>query len=112
MAALTKGDIVLFPFPYTDLSNRKLRPCLVLSEPMMEDIILCQITSQRIPKDTYSVPLKTQETQGGSLQIDSYIRSNMLFTAAKNQIVRKVCRLSDTKYNHVLDVILQIIKMH
>ena len=50
MDAFTKGDIVLFPFPYTDLSDRKLRPCLVLSEEMGEDIMLCQVTSQRLRK--------------------------------------------------------------
>ena len=46
MAAFAKRDIVLFPFPYTDLSKRKLRPCLVISDEMKDDIILCQITSK------------------------------------------------------------------
>ena len=67
MVSFTRGEIVLFPFPYTDLTNRKLRPCLVISEEMEEDIILCQITSKNISKDIYSVELKKNETINGSL---------------------------------------------
>ena len=60
MGSLARGEVVLFPFPYTDLSNRKLRPCLVLSGEMGEDILLCQITSKSIRKDKYTVLVKNR----------------------------------------------------
>jgi mRNA interferase MazF len=110
MGTFTKGEIVLFPFPYTDLSNRKLRPCLVLSDEMGDDILLCQITSKKIRKDQYTVEIKKGETIDGSLQIDSYIRSNMIFTSFKSQIVKKVCRIKDNKYKKVTDIIFSIIR--
>ena len=72
MGSFTRGDVVLFPFPYTDLSKSKIRPCLVLSDVMGEDIILCQITSRKIPADPYCVKIKRDETIGGSLLMDSY----------------------------------------
>lgn len=109
MESFAKGEIVLFPFPYTDLNGRKLRPCLILSNEMREDIILCQITSQRINKDLYAIELKNDETLNGSLKIDSYIRCNMLFTANKNQIVKVLCKISDKKYDLVIKKINQII---
>ncbi|MBS3168281.1 type II toxin-antitoxin system PemK/MazF family toxin [Candidatus Woesearchaeota archaeon] len=109
MVSFTRGEIVLFPFPYTDLTNRKLRPCLVISEEMEEDIILCQITSKNISKDIYSVELKKNETINGSLMINSYIRSNMIFTATKKQIVKKLCSINKEKYNEVVFVIRKII---
>ncbi|MFH1055534.1 MAG: type II toxin-antitoxin system PemK/MazF family toxin [Candidatus Altiarchaeota archaeon] len=112
MGSFTKGDIVLFPFPYTDLTDRKLRPCLVLSDEMGEDIILCQITSQKIRKDDYSVEVKQNETLGGSLRIDSLVRANMIFTANKNQILRKICRVNDKQYKDVVDVINNLMKHH
>ena len=109
MATLARGDIVLFPFPYTDLSDRKLRPCLVLSEEMGEDIMLCQITSQRLRKDEYSVELKPADTTDGTIMIESYIRANMIFTASKVQIRRKLCRVKDDKYRQVTNAITRII---
>ena len=110
MGIFTKGDIVLFPFPYTDLSQRKLRPCLVLSDEMREDIILCQITSQQIQKDHHSIELKQSQIQEGNLMIDSYIRTNMIFTSHKSQILKKIGKIPDELYKKVTATILEIIK--
>jgi mRNA interferase MazF len=110
MGTFTKGDIVLFPFPYTDLSNRKLRPCLVLSDEMGEDILLCQITSKKIRKDKYSVEIKHNNTINGSLQIDSYIRANMIFTANRTQILKKLCMIKDKQYIEVVNIINNLIR--
>ena len=110
MGTFTKGDIVLFPFPYTDLSNRKLRPCLVISDEIGEDILLCQITSKKIRKDKYSVEIKHNNTIDGSLQIDSYIRANMIFTARKAQILKKLCKIKDEQYIEVVNIINNLIR--
>lgn len=108
MEALTKGEVVLFPFPYTDLSHRKIRPCLVISSEMGEDLILCQITS-KFKKDSYCIELRKEETKNGSLLIDSYIRTNMIFTAVKSQVIKKLCEVSDQKYKEVVSAIIGII---
>jgi len=110
MEAFVKGDIVIFPFPYTDLSNTKMRPCLVLSNEMGEDILLCQITSQKSTKGPFAIELKKSETDCGSLMIDSYIRANILFTASKHQITKVICKLKKQKYLEVIEKIIKIIK--
>ena len=110
MGTFTRGDIVLFPFPYTDLSHRKLRPCLVISNEMGEDILLCQITSKKIRKDKYSVEIKQNNTIDGSLQIDSYIRANMIFTASRAQILKKLCLIKDKQYTEVVNIINTLIR--
>jgi len=109
LGTFKKGEVVLFPFPYTNQGGQKLRPCLVLSDEMRTDILLCQITSPNIAKDSYSVDLGQHETENGSLLIDSYIRSNMLFTADKSQIVKKLCRITNAKYQQVVKKIIEII---
>lgn len=40
------GEVVVLPFPQTDLQAGKRRPALVVASLPGEDVILCQITSQ------------------------------------------------------------------
>jgi mRNA interferase MazF len=42
---MTKGDIVLITFPFTDLSGTKLRPAIVLFQ-NDTDVTVCFITSK------------------------------------------------------------------
>jgi len=39
------GDIVVLPFPFSDLSESKVRPAVVFARASKSDWILCQITS-------------------------------------------------------------------
>ena len=111
MGTFTKGEIVSYPFPYTNLKERKLRPCLVLSNEMGNGILLCQITSQKISRDNFCLELKSNETKNGSLKIDSNIRCNMLFTAEKFDIKEKICTIDKIKYNEVCEKINKIISI-
>lgn len=48
MGRFIKGDVVVIPFPFSDLTMSKRRPALVLAELSGDDLILCQITSQQV----------------------------------------------------------------
>jgi len=54
MEEFVKGTILVVPFPFSDLSDSKKRPVLVVATPGGDDIILCQITSQN-RHDGYSI---------------------------------------------------------
>jgi len=61
MAKFIKGDVVVVPFPFSDLTQSKRRPALVVSKLEGDDIILCQITSQTV-KDNYAIALSMIKT--------------------------------------------------
>jgi mRNA interferase MazF len=51
VAKFVKGDVVVVPFPFSNLSQSKRRPALVIALLEGNDAILCQIISKTI-KDT------------------------------------------------------------
>jgi len=66
MAGLIKGDVVVIPFPFSDLSKSKKRPALVVANLQGDDLILCKITSKSV-NDIYSIPLNSNDFIQGSL---------------------------------------------
>jgi mRNA interferase MazF len=80
------GEVVVLPFPQTDLQAGKRRPALVVADLAGEDLILCQITTQS-RRDSYSVPLSTTDFERGRLNVDSFVRANRLFTVDHSVII-------------------------
>jgi mRNA interferase MazF len=75
VARFIKGDVVVVPFPFSDLTQSKKRPALVISVLEGDDLILCQITSQLI-KDNYSILIDDKDFKEGSLKQQSNLRPN------------------------------------
>jgi len=51
MGTFVKGDVVVLPFPFSDLSAAKRRPAFVVAALTGDDVILCQITSKTIAEN-------------------------------------------------------------
>jgi len=100
MEKFVKGDVVVLPFPFSDLSTSKKRPALVVATLKGDDIILCQITSQS-KNDEDAISLKINDFHKGSLNINSWIRPTRLFTADISIIKYKVGRLKELKIKEV-----------
>jgi mRNA interferase MazF len=109
MAGFVKGDIVVIPFPFSDLSGSKRRPALVLADLPGDDILLCQITSQQT-LDIFAVSLKHRDFIAGSLPSSSFIRPSRIFTADKNIIIRKAGTINVSTMNAVVQKIIEIIQ--
>ncbi len=110
MARFVKGSIVVVPFPFSDLSDSKRRPALVLADLNTDDIILCQITSRQSPNDRYAVAVSNINLQNGSLISEGNIRPNKIFTADKALIIRTVGILDTETYQAVFDKIVELIE--
>lgn len=103
-----KGDVVVIPFPFSDLSGSKRRPALVVADWGGDDVMLCQITSQS-KRDGLEVTLTDQDFASGRLPIASHIRPNKVFTADR-RIIRYVAgKVSDAKYREVAERIVALV---
>ena len=109
MEKFIKGDVVVIPFPYSNLSNSKRRPALVIAESSYTEIILCQITSQKI-KDNSAILLSENDFNHGTLHKTSNIRPNKIFTAESSIILYKVGSLKEQKVKEVTDTIILILQ--
>ena len=109
MGQFVKGEIVVLPFPFSDLSASKRRPALVITSLQGDDVILCMITSRAV-KDSTAIPLTAIDFASGGLPHRSFVRPNRLFTADSRIILRPTGKLTDRKMQEVVDAIVKIIK--
>lgn len=83
---MSKGTIVLVPFPFTDLARQKVRPALVLHTSRGEDCILAFISSGVSKKKyPFNVPVKASGKNG--LKVASVVRVDTLATLQKKIII-------------------------
>jgi mRNA interferase MazF len=108
MEKFVKGDIVVIPFPFSDFTQSKRRPALVLATLKGDDLILCQITSKTI-SDSYSIPVDDSDFLEGSLKQSSNVRQNRIFTVDTKIILYKIGTLKQEKHNKIIDRVIQIL---
>ena len=94
---LSKGDIVLVEFPFTDLSQTKLRPALVLrSNQPLNEVTLCFISSQNVASLTpeeFALTTSDSEFSMTGLRVSSKVRVTRVTTLQERLVVRRLGKL-------------------
>jgi mRNA interferase MazF len=103
------GTVVLVPFPFSDLSQAKLRPAVVLAEVGRGDWILCQITSNPYG-DTGAIMLEDTSFAVGALRVASYARPGKLFTAHSTLIVTQVGTPKAALFQHIIEAVVALLQ--
>ena len=103
--SLAKGDIVLVPFPFTDLSTTKLRPAVVLwVDSRGNDVTLCFISSQnvtRLSPEEFSINTTDPEFPETGLKVASKVRVSRIVTLERRLITRRIGKLGVTQINQL-----------
>lgn len=107
-----QGEIVVVPFPFSDLSGAKQRPVLVLSKSKdnenSQDIITCAITSN-IKDSKYSIFVDNKNLVEGEIPKPSRIKVDKLFTLDKEIIKKKIARINKETFEKVKEEFCQLI---
>lgn len=107
--ALKKGDLVLVKFPFSDLSQTKLRPGLVLAVNLdIDEITICFISSQNVSSlnsNEFAIVKSDDEFSQTGLKTDSKVRVTRVITLECKLILRKIGTLGK-RQTKTLDRIL------
>ena len=104
---IEQGNIVLVPFPFTNLKESKVRPALVLyNEQISGDSILAPITSHQSSKKLINL-MKSDITEG-DLPTNSFIKYTKLSTLEKSLVIKVCDKVSNQKLKQVLDKVIHL----
>jgi mRNA interferase MazF len=107
---MTRGKVVLVPFPFDDLATEKARPAICLTEPLTSHrhIVLAFVTS-RVPDDPLDTDIVLDPQDPGfaqtGLQVRSTIRTHRLLTVASSTIKRELGSLTPGLQARVADAV-------
>jgi mRNA interferase MazF len=93
---LEPGDLVLVPFPFTDLTAQKQRPALVVSSAEFhgagKDAVLLAITSN-VRDAAYSVLITPTDLDSGTLPKPSRVKVGKIVSLDRTIIRRRIGQL-------------------
>ena len=111
MVTPSAGSVVTVRFPFSDLSQSKLRPAVVLADAGRSDWILCQVTSKSYA-DPSAVKLVDEDFASGALSLTSYARPGKLFTANASLMASTVGKLKDDAFRQVAGSVVSLLQSH
>lgn len=103
-------DIVLIPFPYSDLTGSKQRPALIISNSLLnktQDRICCLVTTNSHEND---VLIEKNSFDEWKLPFKSWIRSHRIFTIDTRIVKRKLCRINNKLHDKVIASVNKYLK--
>jgi mRNA interferase MazF len=110
VVAPSAGEVVLVPFPFSDLSRSKLRPAVCLADAGRGDWVLCQVTSNQYG-DPAAAALTAADFATGGLLVASFARPGKLFTASEGLMVKSVGKLSPPALARLLSAVIEMFKI-
>ena|ERR1035437_5749737 len=105
---MEKGDILLIPFPFTDLKGNKNRPALVLIN-SESDITLAFISTQLKWKEETDILLKPTKNNG--LKKESLLRLAKLATIDKDLALGKIGKMDAYDLKQVNINLIKLLKL-
>ena len=101
-------DLLLMPFPYSDLSQTKVRPVLVVSNDRYNahsgDLIVCCVTSA-ISHEFYTVVLTPDSLEEGWITENCGVKTENIAKIDKSKVIKKIGRLKEKSFALVLEKI-------
>jgi mRNA interferase MazF len=109
---IRQKEIVLLPFPFSDLEGTKVRPALVVSNDSFnaksDDCVMVPLTTV-IKDEPFSVLISQDDLSAGKLLRPSRIRADKIFTVEKKMVMMRIGSLKANTFNKVKDEIVRML---
>jgi mRNA interferase MazF len=109
MVPSSAAAVVMVAFPFSDLTQTKLRPAVVIAGAERGDWVLCQVTSNAYA-DPHAVALTGSDFMSGGLRVTSYARPGKLFTGNQHLIVSEVGTLNGVAFARVVQAVTALVQ--
>jgi mRNA interferase MazF len=114
MSTYKQRDVVLVPFPFSDLSGQKVRPVLILSNnaynQQSEDVVVCGLTTNLRPAP-YSIIVDVMDVeQPGTLRHKSKVKADTLASLHQSILIKPIARLKLPVFRQVVSEIENLIR--
>ena len=98
---INQGDVLLVPFPFTDQTNRKNRPAVVVSKNNTKDLIVAKITS--VLNNDENCFTINNFCLSFKIERQSEVRTNSILTIEKKLVIKKLGNIRSTEMSLILD---------
>jgi mRNA interferase MazF len=106
------GDLLLVPFPFSNLKATKTRPVVVLSSTAYNaassDLLVAAMTSN-LDNTPYSVLVTGRDVADGVLAADSRVKVNKIATLDKGLVRKRIARLRPAVLGQVYKELLALL---
>lgn len=108
---LSQKDLVLLPYPFSNLKETKVRPAVIVSNEIFNkqsaDCVMVPLTSV-IKEEPYSVIIENKNLVSGTLPKKSRIRADKVFCVEKSLVHLVIGRIDDLIFEKVKSEIIKV----
>ena len=105
-------EIVLLPYPFSNLEGKKVRPAIIVSNNSFNakssDCIMVPLTTV-IKKEPYSFTIDNPDLHSGMLIAESRVRADKIFCVEKKLIIKKIGEINNKTFEKVKSEIMAIL---
>ncbi len=104
------GDIILIPFPYAELTNKKVRPAVVLTETddKYKNLVVSAISSV-VPSNISQREILLKPNKTNKLRVESIIKVERIVTLKKEDKIANLGKLTASELTKYKSILYQII---
>jgi len=97
-------EIVLLPYPFSDLEGKKVRPAIIMSNNQFnrksDDCIMVPLTTV-IKNEPYLIIINQENLSSGKLLKQSRVRADKIFAIEKNLVIMKIGMINEKTFQKI-----------